>query len=365
MDMHRLLSGLARQSAPCMLATVAEVAGHAYRKRGSAMVLAADGKKLGSISPGCVENDLQERLGGVWESGRPQLIHYNMQPEDDAIWGEALGCGGTIDVLLEPVQDELHELLTEARQRLDAQEAVRFRRRYVDGRMDYSLDLEPAGISVPPEQTVHAGVVFELVSVWRPEPRLILFGAGDDGVPIAALAAKSGFTVTVADWRPGLCRSDRFPDAEFAVGSADEIADKLKLRASDYIVICSHQLERDRRFLELARGAGAHYIGLMGSRRRIALLLGEHEPVPANVYAPIGLFIGAEGPDEIAVSIAAELIAVHRGGAGSNKKEAEQGEAVRYLFGRGKQHADGPSEAVSPAGGWGQPGRTRASCSFR
>ncbi|MFD1954413.1 XdhC family protein [Paenibacillus thailandensis] len=366
MDMHRLLSAFDPDSGPYVMATVIHTVGHAYRKRGSAMILGLDGTKTGSISPGCLETDLQERAPCVWDSGQAQIVGYNLQPEEDAVWGEALGCGGEIRILLEPVQGELRRQLLDAKKTLDGRRSVRFiRRRLEDGRIAY------AAVHLPSAASGEPGILLEekgggdemLTFDWHPQPRLLLFGAGDDSIPIARLAMQSGFAVTVADWRSGLCTPERYPGSQLMVGRPEEIASAFKLGVNDYVVVCSHQLERDRRMIELALAAGARYIGVMGSKKRIALLLGEERP--SNVYAPIGCSIGAEGADEIAVSVAAELIAVHRGAENGGRKGAGADEAVRRLFGRGTKPENGAAEAFHEAAGWNAARSYGASCSIR
>ena len=127
MDGYRVL-GEVSELGPSVLATLVHVEGHAYRKPGAFMLLAADGRRAGSISPGCLEADLQERVSQLLETGRYEWVEYNMRAEEDAVWGEAVGCGGAIRILLEPVGEELRALLMETHASLSAGEAVRLSR---------------------------------------------------------------------------------------------------------------------------------------------------------------------------------------------------------------------------------------------
>lgn len=179
----------------------------------------------------------------------------------------------------------------------------------------------------------------------EPRPRLVMFGAGQDLDPIFAAAGRIGFRLAVADWRAGLLSAERFPGAELAVGTAEQIAAKLGLNAADYAIVCGHQLRKDREMLETLLPIRPAYIGVMGSSSRIRLLF-EGLPAPAFVHAPVGLAIGADGPEEIAVSIAAELIAERRRLSKSRGANGDGREDRGHLFGGWAEPQDGETEAV-------------------
>ena len=139
MESSELLERIASSDVPLALATVTHVSGHAYRKAGTAMLLAADGRKFGSISPGCMERDLLERIPALLEAGRPEIVTYDMRPGEDAIWGESIGCGGVVTVLLEPVSGTLLELLKKACLRVRNGERLRLARSQIGDRIRYRL----------------------------------------------------------------------------------------------------------------------------------------------------------------------------------------------------------------------------------
>ncbi|MCC3376270.1 XdhC family protein [Cohnella sp. REN36] len=329
-----------RGEGPAVLATVVRVEGHAYRKAGATMLLLPDQAeaRFGTISPGCLETDLEERARAVWTSGECEIVRYDMRSETDAMWGEAVGCGGVIEVLLEAVAGELRRVLTEARDRVRRGEAVRLLRERKGRELAYRLsaDLPAEGEGERPE----TGFIWRLA----PMDRLVLFGAGADADPICRLAAPLGFRLAVADWREELLSAARFPDAEMVAGSAEEIADALGIGASDYVVVCGHQLRRDRAMIEALLPRQPAYVGVMGSSRRIRHLF-DGLPMPPFVRAPVGLPIGAEGPEEIAVSIAAELVAVRRGRRREVEAHADRG----ALFGGRGEQAHGATQAVPGA----------------
>jgi xanthine dehydrogenase accessory factor len=149
-------------------------------------------------------------------------------------------------------------------------------------------------------------------------PRLLLCGAGHIANALAPLACALGFEVTVADAREELNREERFPSARRELLDADELLKRRSLGARDWLLITTHDHALDERILERALLGSPHYVGLVGSRRKVFRLLdrivARRADLPLErVYAPVGLALGAVGPEEIAVSIAAELVALRRG----------------------------------------------------
>lgn len=339
MDIHTLLLAWSKERPPAVMATIISTSGHSYRKLGAAMLLTFDRRTYGSISPGCIESDLHERTADILLNGNPEIILYNMQPEEDAIWGEMTGCGGTIEVLLEPITKHFQLLLHDALHMLQHGIAVIVKRSWESKQWIYQLEVT-SNQEIPPYPAE------QLVAIWKPQPRLILFGAGSDVIPICAIAKKAGFRVIVADWRIALCTAERFPNADQLIsGSVSAILSQLAMTPSDYIVLCSHQLHQDQVMLAHALQQKLHYIGIIGSRKRISLLF-DHTPIPKQVYAPVGLDIGAEGPYEIAISIVAQLIGIHREKDYQSRRFDPYDEThSSYLSGGGTEPAHGCSEA--------------------
>ncbi|MCI3923718.1 XdhC family protein [Paenibacillus sp. TRM 82003] len=336
MDASRLLTFVERNENPAVLATVVGVEGHAYRKAGAFMVFSGEGcvERLGSISPGCLESDLELRAPRVWDAAGPEVVEYDMRSTDDFSWGEAIGCGGKIEVLLEPVAGKLRDALLELGRRVGRGEEARLLRFREGGELRYVVasGLEGDG----PEW---------FAATFAPSPRLVLFGAGLDVLPIAEAAGRAGFRIAVGDWREGLATKGRFPEAELAIGTPEEVASTLRVGASDYVLVCSHQFGRDRRFIEAVLPARPLYLGVIGSKARVRMLLGDGEP-PSFVRAPAGLAIGADGPEEIAISIVAELIRMKRQGAAATQTGGMRREGGWHLLGGGAKQEDGGAEAI-------------------
>nr|WP_186322867.1 XdhC/CoxI family protein [Paenibacillus xylanexedens] len=348
MEMHDLCA-IAMREARSVLATAIKVEGHAYRKQGVSMLLTEDGCIYGSISPGCLESDLQERVSGVLETGQLELVAYDMRPEDDLSWGETIGCGGLVIVLLEPIRGDLRTMMQQMQLCLDTGASVSLIRSFDEewrgvtyacakldsgrrplvpmkkdkkdrnDRKDRKDRKDGKELSSKPLMTLHypKAVIDEwnlprkLTSVYVPKPRLIIIGAGNDVMPVVKLSLLAGFRVLVTDWRESLCTAERFPEAELMSGFPQEVCGQLNIHEQDYILLMSHQFPREREWLALLANRSYTYLGIMGSRTRTARLLDGMPPLK-HVHSPVGLSIGADGPEEIAISIAAELIACRR-----------------------------------------------------
>ncbi|WP_181151077.1 XdhC family protein [Paenibacillus sp. PCH8] len=362
MEMHDLCAIAARERR-CVLATAIKVEGHAYRKQGVSMLLTEDGTMYGSISPGCLESDIQARVSRVLDTKQMEFAEYDMRPEDDLSWGETIGCGGLIIVLLEPVCGEFRSILQKMHECLQSGAETMLIRTFRDHytRIEYDwkriesdeVDENPliakhqsnwcpsrvlpydhvenrsrspvlsdeqhsqytsnAIIAKNDSASVHPwGIPEQFTSKYTPTPRLIIIGAGNDVVPVVRLARAAGFRVVVADWRESLCTSERFSGAELVPGFPREVMPLLNVNNRDYIILMSHQFPRERELLEILVHCEYAYLGVMGSKTRTARLL-DGLPRLKHVHSPVGLSIGADGPEEIAISIVAELIAcIHK-----------------------------------------------------
>ncbi|MCM3625823.1 XdhC family protein [Paenibacillus glycanilyticus] len=344
MDMINILRAIRQLEQPAVLATIIEVEGHAYRKAGAAMLLMLDGDTVGTVSPGCIESDLLERVPLILEAGKHEVAEYNMEPDEDPIWGEAVGCGGIIRVLLEPVAGALRKVLTDALDQLDNGSEMQL----VRGLRGEELGYELASMDA---DNLSSGQSYDwqFSLLLSNRQRVILFGAGPDADPIYQLLTQSGFHLVVADWRPGLLAA--FSGAEKYLGTPERLKEQLQLNGEDAVIVCSHHLHYDREMIEWSLASRPRYIGVMGSTKRIGMLFNGEVP-PANVKAPIGLSIGAEGPYEIAVSIAGELIGLRKEWRNKQMVERSKGgrhEHIRHLFGGGAEQPYGQAEAAARA----------------
>lgn len=304
---------------PCekVLATIIDVKGSAYKKEGSMMIFLEDGSHIGILSAGCLEADLSYRAAEVLKKGTISAVHYDMSDETDYHWGQGAGCNGTITILLEWVDERLKGDLLKLKKLLQANIPVLAIKKV--GELGEYLFLpkegEPFGWwdgEIPEESVeVRSGMVPEMPifqHLFQPKPRLIVFGAGADAKPLVSLAAKTGFNVLICDWREEYCRKNDFPEAnQFIVGFPSEIREKINFLPLDFVVVISHQFQRDQEILMNLPINKVRYVGVLGPRERTNRLLRRKE-IPNEVHSPAGISIGARGPEEIAVSIMAELI---------------------------------------------------------
>ncbi|EGK12406.1 xanthine dehydrogenase [Desmospora sp. 8437] len=328
---HRIFQEIRHSDDPCVLATVIGVEGSAYRKEGAVMLWKGDGSRIGLLSGGCLEEDVALRAEEAFKEGSSRTVLYNLRSTDDLSWGQGAGCDGAVHVLLEPVHPRLRRHLCKVGDYMEQGVAVTAVKKLTPDRSvtdylfiprggqesfgewqgqiseEWMFDGRKSGISRGAGESEEV-----FVHHLQPKPRLILIGAGEDAEPLARFAARTGFSVVVADWRPARCNKGFFPDADrFLVGFPEELVNRLAWRGDEFVVIMTHQFERDRELLHLLRDKKLSYLGILGPRRRTSRLLAGRS-LPEGIRSPVGLPIGAEGPEEIAVSILADLIRIRR-----------------------------------------------------
>lgn len=347
------LERLVERGEAAALVTVTRTEGSAYQREGTKMLFRASGEGLGTISGGCLEVDIFERCRAVLDTGQARAVTYTPESMIDTVFGFGSGCLGTIDLVIEPVADwqsgGARLLLGEICKRVRAGErfgvltllredgnlSSPLRRELIDARRSIGAGIPPAFRAIldgaiaavttadrRPSKNLRAssgGRSYEaLVDVFVPAQRVILFGAGEDARPLAAIAAQTGMEVAVIDWRPELLRPERFPEGTLLSCLRPEaFPGEVSLAGGPAIVLMSHGYEADRAVLAfLLRSAQPPgYVGILGPRSRTARLLADLEvdgPAAAIVRTPAGLDLGADTPEEIALSIVAEILAVRK-----------------------------------------------------
>lgn len=384
---------LTRGSARAALATVMKVRGSAYRGPGARLLITPDGRTAGSISAGCLERDLCERALGVIASGTPTVVTYDTTDMGDNVWGLGLGCAGVIEVLLEPLGRDTpaSRLLAFLGERLARRDvgvvATVFRSgsvatAAVGSRLMLTRD-GPGFCSVGDPQLaqvlagearqalsdgrsrvrecgVQGGTVEALIEVvWPPVP-LLIFGAGDDAVPLARLAKEIGWHVAVVDSRPGFATSQRFPWADaIVVVRPEDTAAQVPVDDRTAAVVMTHNYSHDLALLKMLLPSPVRYLGVLGARGRTVAMLrtlqeegltvGEEEL--AKVYSPIGMDIGADTPEEIALAILAEVKAVSTGRAAGFLRDRKGPIHDRMETGNSPTTAMGGDRATAPTAG--------------
>lgn len=334
------------------LATVIGVIGSAYRHPGAKMFIDEQGNTTGMISGGCLESDVAQVALQVMETSSGVRKKYVM--EEDLVWGLGLGCPGTVELYIEPlpsffqepdpilhwmraVQEGTSGVLctlfpTSAEQWDDAPARL-----FLSETGSFVGDLGKAAwneevlawarelLHLPHAKSITRnlsdGTHQVFFDVYQPPPKMMIFGAGHDAIPLAELGASLGLSVTIIDPRPFYNTTERFPRAKQLLLARLHETEQILICNRTYVVIMNHHLERDLEALKLSLRSQAPYVGLLGPRKRYERIMNSLQEQGirftdgelARLYNPIGMNLGAETPEEIAVSIVAEILAVQRG----------------------------------------------------
>jgi len=351
-----LIDALKSLAEPSALATLVRVKGSSYRKPGARMVFRPGGFQAGSISAGCLETDVKERVADVVASRRPSLVTFDMGNDLDLIWGTGMGCQGRADVLVERVEAgavpewmALCAAMQEARRTgalatvfaargegapppgtrflmEGTRELLPMPAELADPLREALLRIQTTGLA----ETRTFGDLDLLVEPILPPVALWVFGAGEHARPIFRLARHLGWFLGLADHRPALATPERFPEAHrIVVGHPPESLAGIPLDARCAALVVSHVYEADKAALAALLASPVGYLGLQGNRRRseriLRELIDEHGPLTgaaqAALHYPAGLDLGAESPELIALSMVSEVQAVLAGRPGLSLRE--------------------------------------------
>ena len=364
------------------IATLVKAQGSTYRRPGARMLMTSQGQIVGSLSGGCLEGDVFEQAQEVMTSGKPIVVQYDTMSDEDIIWGLGLGCNGIVQILIERLeeQNKLNHLafLSEclhyrqmgvlatvfhAEGQVKAQVGNRLML-HPDGTVksdiedadlvaqirddvEKALDESRSKVKVYPLLTGEAEVFIEVI---QPPVPLMIFGAGHDVVPLVRLAQELGWYVTVIDSRQADGTRERFQTADEVILTRTESirdrvseavatlessvrlpsADRIQLDNRTVAVVMTHNYLHDIEILKILLPSPVRYLGILGPKSRTEKLLQDlqeqgitpTENQLQRFYSPVGLNIGADTPEEIALSIVAEIQAVltnHSGGSLRNK----------------------------------------------
>jgi xanthine dehydrogenase accessory factor len=375
-DLLQAVDAASAAGDPAALATIIAVRGSTYRRPGARLLVAASGRQTGNISGGCLEGDVAVIAEQVMTSGRPRTQMYDLTADDDAVWGLGLGCNGAIEVFIEPTRaDDLfwraaRASLAEATTVVvatvvEGTPSLPAGGRFVlwqDDRLEGTLG--PGGIDPGTVAAAQAAIHdlrprlhrFEgpdgsgrlFIDPLHPPYRLVACGAGHDAIPVIRLASQLGWRALVVDRREAFLTAERFPGATGFVKT--DFADAGGVVPTDehtYVLIMTHNYVHDRDLLRSFLPTDAGYLGMLGPRARTEKILGELEAAGvaitpqrrAQIFGPVGLDIGSETPEEIALAVLAEILAVARGREGG------------FLRGRrGPIHTPGPDGRPTAGG---------------
>ena len=345
------------------MVTVVRVAGSTYRRPGARMLIAASGEMIGTISGGCLEADIAEHAQNVLQQQQARVLKYDTMTHDGGVWGLGSGCNGIVEVLLEPlahlafredylgffqsIQDGYHPgyFVTV----ISAQGEPAYP-------VGSHLAIKPDGTTVGeltrpdlqafikrhlefPEGKTYRYLKYEtekecyefLLEQVEPAPELVVFGAGQDAEPVVEMAAFLGWRVIVVDHRPLFARPDRFPAAtQVFLEDYSAFLTNRPIQPENLVIVMTHHFLHDLTILKYLCQHPPAYIGVLGPRRRTQQLLDQlkqeadwNDQFLNRLFSPVGLDIGSESPQEIALSIISEIQAVRsrrRGGFLKSRK---------------------------------------------
>lgn len=356
------------------LATVMQVKGSSYRSPGARMLMLDNGRWVGSVSGGCLEGDALRKARKVMAEGIPQTVTYDTS--DEQALGIGLGCNGIIDILLEPINpDDINSPISFVRSMLDLKDTTALATVFEtevstnisigertlltsEGKLEgknpelnmqvqellkQAIENQKSSIH---ELMVNGAKLKVFVEVIQPVIDLLIFGGGFDAKPVTELGAMLGWNVRVSDECVAHLVPINFPKAHEMVSCQKEFVKRdIEITPFTAIVLMSHNFVYDKEVLAQVMDSKAHYIGILGPKKRgdkmLKALKDEHGIEPTKeqlgrVHYPIGLDIGAETPDEIAVSIIAEIQA---------KFSNRSGGLLKYRTGA-IHHRDGKDDQV-------------------
>ena len=339
------------------LATVVHVDGSSYRRPGARMLITDEGQLTGAISGGCLEGDALRKALLVMSQQRSMLVTYDTMDEDDAKLGIGLGCNGIIQVLIEPINADaplnpIQLLKTIAGKRQKAVLITLFS-------LENKKDIQPGtclllkederiegdvpalkdilikdGMQVLAGQqslfrTYHSNKqsLTAFIELVIPAVSLVVIGAGNDVVPLEAMADTLGWETTVIDGRPNLAKQERFtPSCQVLVSKPENVISQVTIDEQTVFLLMTHNYNYDMAMLHPLVQKNVVFVGMLGPKKKLDRMLGELEEQGihlteqqlSTIYSPVGLDIGAETSEEIALSILSQIKAVLSGKEGSS-----------------------------------------------
>jgi xanthine dehydrogenase accessory factor len=361
----RQIVRLWRQGGAAVLVTLVRTEGSSYRRPGARLLLGKQGEYAGTISGGCLEAEVVRKAAWLVREGAV-VERYSTMFDDTAEVPFGLGCGGVVDLLIEPVDTpEGQALLAALDAALVGNEVTmltwlpRAGRRLQRAVLAANGDFTFAGAELTEPELMEARAAILLRGAGADMPtgvfveritapqRLFVLGAGDDAKPVVSMAALLGWSISVMDGRPQMARAERFPEADRVVMASAASSEVLAIRPDDAVVLMTHSYEQDRELLAAVLPLHPRYLGLLGARHRSSLLVSEAAAMLGwtvgaccdRIHAPVGLDLGGDGPEAIALAVIAEVQACCMGKLGASRRlspedverHLTEGSAARYL----------------------------------
>lgn len=296
------------------LGAIIHTEGPVYRKIGALMLLSSMGDQLGMLSGGCLEGDILLQSQRALIKNESTRVTYDSNEEGGLAWRLGIGCGGLAEILIHPCNHSNNHLqLEQLHEQLNNQS---------DATYKLNLDAASATLVNQPKPTRRPNQSCQLTATRHaneleiyipPTPHLVISGAGIDMQPLAALASQLGWKVTLIDRRQANARRRHFPQAEQVFCCDINAAPNNPLNHCDALIIANHNLDMDAAALKAAQSSSARYIGLLGPsarRQKVFELAGLSEKNSKAVSGPMGLALGNDLPESVALSVLAECHAV-------------------------------------------------------
>ncbi|WP_166423813.1 XdhC/CoxI family protein [Paraglaciecola sp. 20A4] len=294
-----------KDSQKWVLATIIETDGSSYRKAGAMMMINDLGQYFGLLSGGCLESDIMLQARRCWDSGHNRIVEYDMREEEDLAWKLGIGCGGMVRILLQPVDGENDYLqLDNLYALLEANEAAEYCQV-----IDQKSPKNTLSTAAPSDRPVAELGVFK--QVLKPAPHLAVFGGGVDARPVVAIAMQLGWQITLVDPRTSYARDGHFDASVNLVRQPiNSLGQSVWLQQIDMALIMTHNIKLDAQSLALVQSSAAKYVGMLGPIHRtdrvLDLLPINRDQLTKPLANPVGLRLGGELPESIALSMLSE-----------------------------------------------------------
>lgn len=340
------------QSKQTILATVVKVEGSSYRRPGARMLITEDGEITGAISGGCLEGDALRKAQFAMFEQRNKIEIYDTTDEEDSRLGIQLGCNGIVYILFEPIRNDdinnpINLLKKVTEQRKDAALVTLFNAKrsakqtgtccFVNDEEIFCADdeakkfIEESKAALQQKNSVvrneeDASVLYQFIP---PSIQLVIVGAGNDAQPLAEMASLLGWHVLVVDGRPAYATQQRFPKAKISLTNPENILSAVNPDEQTAIILMTHNYNYDMDALKQLINTDCNYIGVLGPKKKLNRMIDElkdngtviDDAKMQHIYGPVGLDIGAETSEEIALSVTAEIKTVFSKRQGLSLKE--------------------------------------------
>ena len=296
-----------------VLATIIQTDGSSYRKAGAMMLINDMGQYFGLLSGGCLESDIMRQARRCWDNLQNRIIEYDMREEEDLAWQLGIGCGGMVKILLQPVHADNNYLkLDEMSRYLELRQKVQYQQQIDEG-LPYNEVMSVSDSLDDSSAKIHSSAGVEtFVQQLSPAPFLAVFGAGVDAKPVVSIAAELGWQVLLVDPRVGYAKVEFFTKASQIIRqSLDDLYDATWLSQIDAALILTHNIKLDAAALILVQSSSAKYVGLLGPIHRTDRVLNiaklSRNDLTKPLANPVGLRLGGELPESIALSMLSEV----------------------------------------------------------